>query len=372
MISDAELAQRYSRHLTLPQIGSDGQRRLLQARVLCVGAGGLGCPALMYLTAAGIGTITVVDGDRVELSNLQRQVLFSEADIGRAKAEAAVDRLRAMNSTTRLRAVPSYLDGDNAGLVAEHDIVLDCTDSLDARFLINDRCIAAQRPWVYASVQQFHGQLAVFADIEQGCFRCLFPRPPENAIPNCAEAGVVGALPGTLGTLQALQAIKCLLAPESIEPRLSLFDGLSLDLRHFSLRKDPDCPSCVHRQTYQPASAAGGGGDGEADRPLPTLSPQQLRDWLNAGQPVHLVDVRSAQEHAGFNLGGEHLSLEQLRADPHELERRIDDKSCPVVFYCQRGQRSRLAVDRVRDLGYDCYSLESGVEGWLASELGGD
>ncbi|WP_240126090.1 molybdopterin-synthase adenylyltransferase MoeB [Thermomonas alba] len=245
-----EFLERYSRHLRLPEVGLEGQRRLRSARVALLGAGGLGCPAALYLTAAGIGRLTVIDGDVVERSNLQRQVLHGEADIGRAKTSSARDRLHALNPDIRIIEQPVRLDADNVdALLRNHDVVIDGTDNFFTRYLVNAACIRLGIPWVYGAVERFRGQVAVFdphPGSRHGCYQCVFPQPPPPELaPNCAEAGVLGVLPGLIGLLQATEAIKLLLGiGTSLRGRMLAVDALGMEFEQIPLGRDPDCTAC--------------------------------------------------------------------------------------------------------------------------------
>lgn len=246
----ASFLERYSRHLRLPEVGLEGQRRLRSARVALLGAGGLGCPAALYLTAAGIGRLTVIDGDVVERSNLQRQVLHGEADIGRAKTSSARDRLHALNPDIRIIEQPVRLDADNVdALLRNHDVVIDGTDNFFTRYLVNAACIRLGIPWVYGAVERFRGQVAVFdphPGSRHGCYQCVFPQPPPPELaPNCAEAGVLGVLPGLIGLLQATEAIKLLLGiGTSLRGRMLAVDALGMEFEQIPLGRDPDCTAC--------------------------------------------------------------------------------------------------------------------------------
>lgn len=245
---DADALARYDRHLRLPGIGAAGQARLLASRVLLVGAGGLGSPAAFYLAAAGVGTITLVDDDRVERSNLQRQILHTDAGVGLAKVDSARDRLLALNPAITVDAVPARLSAANAGpLFERHDLVIDGADNFDTRYLVNATALATGTPWAYGAVQRFQGQVSLFVPGAGPCYRCLFPEPPPaGAAPACAEAGVFGVLPGTIGILQATEAIKWLLGiGEPLAGRVLVYDALAMRMRELRLERDPGCPACA-------------------------------------------------------------------------------------------------------------------------------
>ncbi|MCL4466239.1 MAG: molybdopterin-synthase adenylyltransferase MoeB [Chloroflexi bacterium] len=246
---DEDQMQRYSRHIVLPEIGGIGQRSLLDGKVLIVGAGGLGSPLVLYLAAAGVGRLGIVDSDVVELSNLQRQVVHRTADVGRAKAEVAAEAARLLNPDVVAMPYAERLTSANAlGVIAGYDVVVDASDNFPTRYLVNDACVLLGKPLVYGAVYRFDGQVSVFAP-GQGCYRCLFPRPPEpGMIPSCAEGGVLGALPGVIGTIQAMEVLKILLGKgQTLAGRLLAFDGLSTEFRELSYVRDPDCPVCGDR-----------------------------------------------------------------------------------------------------------------------------
>ncbi len=353
--SDRE-RERYQRHLQLPGFAAAGQATLRRSHALVVGLGGLGCPAALYLAAAGVGRLTLVDGDTVSLSNLQRQILFTEDDLGANKAQAAARHLAARNSDISVTATASPLDVDNApALLESADIVLDCTDNFHTRYLVNDVCHYLDKPWVYASVLGFAGQLALFRKAG-GCFRCLFPELGET--PDCNQAGVLGAVPGILGTQQALMAIRFLSGLHDNQARLHSFDGLGMQLRSINLTVSPECPLCSGRQTFHDR-----GADYAAQcAPEPagyTLAAADFTRFVDEWQPL-LVDVRSAAEHSAGNLGGHNIPLEHLTV---EIDLVADDDR-PIVLYCQSGIRSAGAVQVLLDKGLEnVLSLAGGVEG---------
>ena len=346
---------RYTRHIQLPQVGARGQTRLKHAHVLIVGCGGLGAPVSLYLAAAGIGHITVVDGDCVELSNLQRQVAFVEADIGSNKAHCTRQRLVDLNSDINAHAVEQHLDADNAReLISGADIVLDCSDNFDTRCIVNQTCRALRKPWVYASVHQFSGQCAVFTP--QGpCFRCLFEHKPDNAM-SCSTAGVLGVLPGLLGTLQANEALKYLLELEgSLANQLLMVEALDLRLQTIALTSNPACICCGSGQSDSNMFAA----EDEAQAEPNALSAQDIQALVE-NEAMQFIDVRSPQEYAAFNLGGRNVPLAQIEDGEHGLA-----KSKPVVLYCQAGPRSERARALLAEQGYEVCCLSGGLAGAL-------
>ena len=341
MFTDSE-RERYQRHLQLPGFGDSGQSALGRAHIAVIGLGGLGCPASLYLAAAGVGKLTLVDGDAVSLSNLQRQVLFMEKDLGRNKATAARDQLAARNSDISITAVSRHLDADTAEtLIKSAGLVIDCTDNFHTRYLINDICHYLQTPWVYGSVLGFGGQHALLKP-GGGCFRCLFPELGE--VPDCNAAGVLGAVPGTLGTLQALTAIRYLAGmDETSENVLFTFDGMATQLRQVRLSISPDCIICSGESTYRDrlTDYAPRSTGLPADRILPAA---ELATFLAAENPL-LVDVRSAEEHAAGNLGGINIPVARLRDEVGRLA--MQDRT--ILLYCQSGIRSATAAAALLD-----------------------
>jgi len=365
-----EPGTRYDRQIRLPGFGEAGQRRLAAARVLVVGAGGLGSPAAMYLAAAGVGTLDLVDFDRVDESNLHRQLLYGTPDIGRQKIDAAAARLRAINPHIRVVAHDEPFSADNArALVANADVVIDGTDNFSTRYLVNDACVMAKTPNVYGSVAQFDGQIAVFAAPGGPCYRCLHPEPPPaGLIDNCAEGGVLGVLPGVIGTLQATEAIKLIAGiGEPLVGRLLLYDALKMRTRQIVLPRDPACPVCGDAPSIQtlveydracaPVSAIV--GSTQID-----LSPSELGAWRDARVPHMLVDVREPSEHSVTSIDGAVLIPSGVLDENLSLL----PKDRPVVVHCQSGGRSSRAVARLRAIGYDARNLAGGIRAWKLAE----
>ncbi len=356
MLNDQE-RQRYQRHLQLPGFSEAGQLALKNAHVCIVGLGGLGCPAALYLAAAGVGRLTLVDGDSVSLSNLQRQILFTETDIGAKKVTAARAHLIARNSSIAVDAIEKFLDLPLAeALIAEVDLVLDCTDNFHTRYLINDLCHFYAKPWVYASILGFRGQIALFQP-RYGCFRCLFPELSEQ--PDCNQAGVLGVVPGQLGTLQALIALKYLAGIEREKSNILYnFSGVNLALNAVKLSLDPACPLCSGSKNYQSliADYQPQCSSMSADMALPAGS---FTRYLETSQP-QLIDVRNPLEHAVGNLGGINIPLGQL----DDVETVLTDKRQPLLVYCQSGGRSAQAATILKNLGFEYVkSLAGGIEG---------
>ena len=300
----AEELKRYSRHLVMPEVTLEGQRRLKAAKILCIGTGGLGSPATLYLAAAGIGTLGLVDFDRVDLSNLQRQILHGTSDIGRKKLESARDRLSEVNPHVQIALHEErFASGNALDLVAGYDLVIDGSDNFPTRYLSNDVCVWARKPNVYGSVFRFDGQSTVFAPHLNGpCYRCLFPEPPEaGSVPNCAEAGVLGVLPGVIGTIQAIEAIKLLLGlGETLIGRLLHFDALKMRFREFKVRRDPQCPVCGDSPTItEPVDyeAFCQGPMPKSEFTIPAISVNDLKQKLETEDSVLIVDVREPFEY---------------------------------------------------------------------------
>jgi len=348
--------RRYSRHLLLPEVGVAGQKKLRQAKVLLVGAGGLGAPTALYLAAAGVGELGLVDFDEIELSNLQRQVLYTTADVGRPKLDAAKDRLEALNPGVRVIPVPGRLTSENAlDVLGRYDVIVDGTDNFPTRYLVNDACVLLGKPAVYGSIYRFEGQASVF-DAKRGpCYRCLYPEPPPpDLVPSCAEGGVLGVLPGLIGIVQATETIKILLGVgEPLIGRLLLYDALAMQFRELKLRKNPTCVLCSPNATQKGlidypafcgvAPSADGGAAG-----LPSITPEQLRDELRSSDPPMLLDVREPNEWEIVHLPNAHLIP---RA---QLPDRLNEITSArrVVVYCRTGGRSSQATQLLLDLGF--------------------
>lgn len=357
---------RYSRHLQLPQVGAAGQLRLKSAHALIIGCGGLGAPVAQYLAAAGVGRLTLVDGDVVELSNLQRQVTFSEQDIGLSKSEQTQKRLQALNSDIEVVAVSAHLNVDNAEtLFSPVDIVLDCTDNFAARYLINDVCKLRQLPWAYASIHQFSGQMALF-EAQGPCFRCLFPQAPAN-VENCSAAGVLGVLPGILGSLQAAEALKYLLGmPLSLASKLMMVEIADMQFQSFSLTQSDNCAVCAGQDHLDKNSEFYKAYCADNTERIPATEISAARFLKAAADDSNtvLIDVRNADEHSAFNLGGANVPLDQL---PQWLAGSEPGKQ--LLFYCQIGARSARACELASELGYTAKNLRGGINAYLADKL---
>jgi len=361
----AEELQRYSRHLMMPEVTSEGQRRLKAARILCIGAGGLGSPAALYLAAAGVGTIGIVDFDDVDLSNLQRQILHGTKDIGRSKLESARDRLRDINPEIEIELHKCRFSSENASqLVAQYDVVVDGSDNFPTRYLSNDVCVFARRPNVYGSVFRFEGQTTVFAPHLGGpCYRCLFPEPPPpDSVPNCAQAGVLGVLPGIIGMLQAIETIKLIVGiGETLVGRLLHFDALKVKFRELNLRRDPGCPVCGENPTiFSPIDYEQFCGARD-EAAIPTMSAPELKRKMDACEPFELIDVREPFEYEIARIDGAKLiPLGEIAERVNELQRER-----PIVVHCHSGQRSAQAVRLLQQRGFaNLYNLEGGIDAW--------
>jgi adenylyltransferase/sulfurtransferase len=363
---------RYSRHLILPEVNVDGQRRIKAARVLCIGAGGLGSPAALYLTAAGIGTLGLVDADRVDASNLQRQILYGTDDVGKPKLEKARARLLEINPNIEIVRHDARLTSENATeIIAAYDLVIDGSDNFPTRYLSNDVCVFAGKANIYGSVFRFEGQASVFAPHLGGpCYRCLFPEPPPpGAAPSCAEAGVLGVLPGIIGLIQATEALKLILgAGETLAGRLLHFDALKMKFREFNLRRDPACPVCGDAPTiFEPIDyeqfCAGPAEDDWFAAPagVPTISVRELKTKMDMKEPLTLIDVREPYEYEIARIDGSRLiPLGELETHVSELPR-----TGTLVLQCHSGGRSEHAVRILQEAGFEnALNLVGGIDAW--------
>jgi len=358
---------RYSRHLILPHVGESGQRRLKRSRVLVVGAGGLGSPAALYLAAAGIGTIGLVDSDVVDVTNLQRQVLHGTSTLGQSKLASAEARLRDLNPHVVVQTFPARLTSENAlDIFRGFDLVLDGSDNFPTRYLVNDAAFLSGIPDLYGAIFQFEGQVSVFAAPGGPCYRCLYADPPPaGLVPGCAEAGVFGALPGVIGSMQAMEAIKLLLGiGEPLVGRLLLFDGLRMRTRELTLQRDPACPLCGDAPSVRALidyDAFCGVLPPPADSAELEVVPGALKQELESGRPVVLLDVREVPEWELVRLPGARLApLSRLPGMAREL-----DPSSDIVAYCHHGMRSLQAATFLRSVGmHRVRSLRGGIDAW--------
>jgi sulfur-carrier protein adenylyltransferase/sulfurtransferase len=356
--------ERYQRHLSLPEIGTAGQERLKAARVLVVGAGGLGSPAALYLAAAGCGTLGLIDYDRVELSNLQRQVLFDSSAVGESKAARGAERLAALNPDIRINAHAVRLTADNvAELFAQYDLILDGTDRLSAHYLINDACVLLQRPLVAAAIHRFEGQVMTYVPGRGACYRCAFPEGAQAAVGNCAEAGVLGVLPGVLGTLQATEAIKLLTGiGVPLLGRLLTYDALEMRFAEFRISRRRDCAACGDHPTITLAEHAMAASNNSSG--IRRISAQQLHALLDSGAPTLLVDVREPDEFdAGHLPGSLHIPLGELDSRLQELS-----AHAAPIFICRSGGRSLAACQMALAAAPASTptNLEGGLKAWAA------
>ena len=362
-LSEAERS-RYARHLTLPEVGPEGQRRLKASRVLCLGAGGLGSPVTMYLAAAGIGEIGLVDDDRVDFSNLQRQILHGTSDVGRLKIESARDRLAEINPEVRVTIFETRFTAENAAAIAEpYDLIIDGTDNFPTRYLSNDLAVLTKKPNVYGSIYRFEGQVSVFAPHLGGpCYRCLFPEPPApGLVPSCAEGGVLGILPGIVGAMQANEAVKLLLGlGDPLIGRLVHFDALAFRFREIKLRRDPDCAVCGDSPTLTKLQDLEFTCDMNPPS-LPEIDVHQLKDRLAQGTPFVLLDVREPAEIEVACLPG------SVKIPLGELPTRISelDPSAETIIHCKSGGRSAKALQLLLDSGFTkaCH-VQGGINAW--------
>jgi adenylyltransferase/sulfurtransferase len=368
ILSNEEIL-RYSRHLIMPEVGMEGQLRLKAARVLCVGAGGLGSPVSLYLAAAGVGTLGLVDFDVVDFTNLQRQIIHSTADVGRKKLDSAVEKLRGVNPHVDLRKFETRLTSENAlRIVRDFDIVVDGTDNFPTRYLVNDACVLAGKLNVYGSIFRFDGQVSVFAAKDGPCYRCLYPEPPPpGLVPSCAEGGVLGILPGLVGMMQATEAVKLILGKgEPLVGRLILVDALGMRFQELKLRKNPECPICGPRPTitelvdYDAFCGVRGEEAPEESGRVPEIQVEELKRKLDAGEDVFLLDVRERHEVAICGLGGHLVPLGELPKRVNEL-----DSSRDIVVHCRSGVRSAKAVAFLRQAGFrKVRNLAGGILAW--------
>jgi len=359
---------RYSRHLIMPEVGMEGQKKLKAARVLCIGAGGLGSPLALYLAAAGVGTLGIVDFDVVDYTNLQRQIIHSTADVGRKKLDSAAEKLKAINPFLNIRKFETRLSSDNAlELFRDFEIIADGTDNFPTRYLVNDACVLTGKPNVYGSIFRFEGQASVFAMKEGPCYRCLYPEPPPpGLVPSCAEGGVLGILPGLVGVIQATEAIKLILGQgDSLIGRLLLVDALGMKFRELKLRKNPDCPVCgKHPSITKLIDYNEFCGIRGEEKPMevgvPEIQVEELKSRLDSGEDVFVLDVREPHEYQICNISGYLIPLGDLPKRVHEL-----DSSREIVAHCRSGARSAKAVDFLRQAGFKkVHNLAGGILAW--------
>jgi molybdopterin/thiamine biosynthesis adenylyltransferase/rhodanese-related sulfurtransferase/molybdopterin converting factor small subunit len=360
---------RYSRHLIMPEVGMEGQLKLKQAKVLLIGSGGLGAPLALYLAAAGVGRLGLVDFDRVDFTNLQRQVLFGTADVGRPKLEAARERLTGLNPAIQIDLYETRLTSENAlEILRPYDIVADGTDNFPTRYLVNDASVLLGKPNVYGSIFRFEGQVSVFGMPDGPCYRCLYPEPPPpGLVPSCAEGGVLGVLPGIVGSLQAMEVLKLIVGKgNSLAGRLLLFDALEMSFREMRLRKNRDCPLCGERQTitglidYEQFCGVRGEEAPAPETGVPEMTPTELHERRQRGEQIFLLDVREPHEYQICHLGGHLIPLGDLPRRVGEV-----DGSGTIVVHCRSGKRSADAVEFLRKAGFGrVWNLKGGILAW--------
>jgi molybdopterin/thiamine biosynthesis adenylyltransferase/rhodanese-related sulfurtransferase len=374
--------QRYSRHLILPEVGVEGQRKLKAAKVLCVGTGGLGAPLALYLAAAGIGTLGLVDFDTVDASNLQRQIIHATPDVGKLKVDSAANKLHALNPSLNIVKHNVMLTSANAlEILKDYDIIADGTDNFQTRYLVNDACVLLGKPNAYASIFRFEGQASVFGAPGGPCYRCLYPEPPPpGLVPSCAEGGVLGILPGLLGVVQATEVIKLILGVgEPLVGRLLLADALSMRFRELKLRRNPECPVCGDHPTVTELidynqfcgvagaqesvteTAAKTGGPLPQQNGIDQISVTELKRRRDAGQEPFVLDVREPWEYQIANIGGKLIPLGELDKHTAELP-----KDRTIVTQCKSGGRSQKAAELLKAHGFQVENLAGGILGWSA------
>src|SRR5579871_992871 len=366
-LSNEEIA-RYSRHLILPEVGLEGQQKLKAAKVLCVGTGGLGAPLALYLAAAGVGTIGLVDFDTVDASNLQRQIIHSTSTVGKLKVDSAEIMLKGLNPFLNVVKHNTMLTSDNAlEIFADYDVIADGTDNFQTRYLVNDACVLLDKPNAYGSIFRFEGQASVFATKEGPCYRCLYPEPPPpGLVPSCAEGGVLGILPGLVGVMQATEVIKLILGQgQPLIGRLLLVDALGMKFRELKLRKNPDCPACGTHPTvtklidYNEFCGIRG-EEKPVEAGIPEMQVEELKRRLDAGEDLFVLDVREPHEYQICNIGGHLIPLGDLPKRVSEL-----DSSREIVAHCRSGVRSAKAVGFLQQAGFrKVHNLAGGILAW--------
>src|SRR5580658_6272759 len=366
---------RYSRHLILPEVGEEGQRKLKAARVLCVGTGGLGSPLAFYLAAAGIGTLGLVDFDVVDASNLQRQIIHSTSDIGRKKIDSATDKLLALNPALKVIKHDTMLSSANAlDIIKDYDIIADGTDNFPTRYLVNDACVLLGKPNVYGSIFRFEGQASVFATKDGPCYRCLYPEPPPpGLVPSCAEGGVLGILPGLVGVIQATETIKLILGiGTTLVGRLLLVDALNMRFRELKLRKNPECPVCGAHPTvtqlidYQQFCGIAPATKEETavKNGVPQITVTELKRRIDTGEDVFILDVREPFEYQIANIGGTLIPQNEVPQRLAEI-----DRDREIIVHCKSGGRSQRIAEFLKQSGYpDVVNLAGGILAW-SSEI---
>jgi adenylyltransferase/sulfurtransferase len=393
--------RRYGRHLIMPEMGIEGQKRLKASSVLLIGTGGLGSPLALYLTAAGVGRIGLVDYDTVDETNLQRQIIHGYSTVGVSKIESAARRMRDLNPDIQIDKYEVPLTSENALQIMEpYDVIIDGTDNFPTRYLVNDACVKLGKPNVYGSILRFEGQLSVFYAKEGPCYRCMFPEPPPpGLVPNCAEAGVLGVLPGTIGTMQATEAIKLITGiGDPMIGRMLLYDALEMSFTQIKVRKNPNCPVCgvPHEQVqlidyeqfcgvpahdHAPAEAANGNGNGSAEKPIPQISAKTLKQRIDAGEDLFVLDVRNPEEWEIATLEDVVpvtyipkpqiiIAVDEIKAGRKRREDTVVGRiprDREVIVHCRSGVRSTDVIKALRALGYNperLVNMEGGILAW--------
>ena len=361
---------RYSRHLIMPEIGVEGQEKLLNAKVLLIGAGGLGSPLGLYLAAAGVGTLGIVDFDAVDFTNLQRQIIHRNEDVGRLKVESAKERILSINPEITVHTYNAKLSRSNVlDIIKDYDIVIDGTDNFPTRYLVNDACVFQKKPNIYGSIFRFDGQATVFYPFKGPCYRCLFPEPPPpGMVPSCAEGGVLGVLPGIVGTIQATEAIKLITGQgEPLVGRLLLFNALRMEFREVTIKRSPDCPVCGDTPTikalidYEQFCGLGRGEEGPGEATAYDLSPQEAKELLERDRNAVLLDVREPHEYDIVHVDRAKLiPLSELHLRTNEL-----DTANTIVVHCHHGPRSQQAIKVLEHFGFKKLKhLHGGIDAW--------
>jgi adenylyltransferase/sulfurtransferase len=367
-LSNEEIA-RYSRHLIMPEVALNGQKKLKAAKVLTVGTGGLGSPLALYLAAAGVGTIGIVDFDVVDESNLQRQIIHGTSDVGRPKVESAHDKIKDINPNVEVRVHEEALASENAlEIFRDYDVIVDGTDNFPTRYLVNDACVLLGKPNVYGSIFRFEGQASVFWAEAGPCYRCLYPAPPPpGLVPSCAEGGVLGILPGAIGVVQATETVKLILGiGEPLVGRLMLYDALGMSFREMKLRKDPNCPICGENPTvtelidYEEFCGTPQANAAEEKNGVPEITVQELKRKMDSGGGLNVLDVREPHEYEVANIGAKLVPLGELPQRLAELGR---DEN--FAIHCKTGGRSAKAVKLLHDAGFQhVYNVKGGITAW--------
>jgi adenylyltransferase/sulfurtransferase len=370
-LSNEEIA-RYSRHLIMPEVALDGQKKLKQARVLTIGAGGLGSPLALYLAAAGVGTIGIVDFDIVDESNLQRQIIHGTSDVGRPKMESARDRIKNINPNVKVEPYEEALTSENAlEIFKEFDIIVDGTDNFPTRYLVNDACVLTGKPNVYGSIFRFEGQASVFYAEEGPCYRCLYPEPPPpGLVPSCAEGGVLGILPGAIGTIQATETVKLILGiGDPLIGRLLLYDALGMSFREMRLRKDPNCPVCGENPTvtdlidYEEFCGILQVQQADEANEVPEITVRELKERLDTDEEISVIDVREPHEYEVANLESQGAKLIPLDDLPERLSEL--DQTETIALHCKTGSRSARATRILQGAGFEnVYNVKGGITAW--------